>query len=70
MRLCFVRIENMGDFHAAGFQVIGNESTVTTPPHRFRAHDRSRPGFASESEKVLDAILELLCLHVIGIPAK
>jgi len=70
MRLRFVCIDNVHHFDAARFQIIRDERAMTTPPNRFCAHDRGRPSLASESEKALDAFVELLCLHVIGVAAK
>jgi len=43
---------------------------MAAPPDRFRAHDRCRSGFASESEKAFNAFPEFLVLHVIGVTAK
>src|SRR5262249_52243527 len=52
------------------FQVIRDKRAMATPPDRFRAHDRGRPGLRSNVEQPLDALLELLRLHVIGVTAE
>ena len=70
MRLGFACIEDVHHFDATRLQIIGDERAMTTPPHRFCAHDRSRSGVASEIEKALDPLLELLCFHVIRVTAK
>src|SRR5207237_38743 len=42
---------------------------MAAPPDRFRAHDCGRPWLTSEGEKPLDALVEFLRLHVIGVSA-
>src|SRR5215510_14054914 len=70
MRLGFVCAENMQYFHPTRFQVIRDKRAMATPPDCFRAHDGDRAGFRSKIEQSLDSFLELLRLHVIGVPAE
>src|SRR6266511_6181673 len=43
---------------------------MATPPDCFGAHDAGRAGFRCNIEQSFDSFLELLCLHVIGVPAE
>ena len=70
MRLGLVCADNMNDLDAARFQMIGNQRAMTTPPNRFRAHNRRRPHFARKIDKTVDAFLKFSRFHVIGITAK
>ena len=56
MRLDSVRIEDVHDFNAPHFQVIGNQGTMTTPPDHFCAHNSHGACFAKETKKALDAV--------------
>jgi len=81
MRLDPCCIDNVDYFNSTCFQEIGNQSAMTTPPNRFRAHDRSRsnsPGKSAsrtdssggEIDKSIYAFAKLLGLHVIGVTTK
>src|ERR1043166_10336002 len=70
MRLDFVCAENVQHFPSAGFQVIRDEGSMTPPPDCFGAHDRRWASFRSNVEQMLNSFLELLRLHVIGVPAE
>jgi hypothetical protein len=70
MRLDVFSIEDVHDFDAVGFEIIRNQRAMTTPPDGFGAHDRDASAFTSKIEKTLDALMELLCFHVIGVTAK
>ena len=59
--------DNMSDFDATYFQVIGNQRAMATPPDRFSAHHCSWAGIVCMIEKPLDGFAELLCVHVIGV---
>src|SRR6266480_5278658 len=67
MRLGFLFIENVNDFNTARFEIIRNERAMTTPPDRFRAHDRGCPRFLREIDKSRDAVATIFRLHVIGV---
>ena len=70
MRLGFDCIHDVHHLYAPCFKVIGNQRPMTTPPDRFRAHDRSWTGVGSAIEKMLNTIVERFGLHVVGITAK
>ena len=81
MRLGLLFVKDMRHFDAAHFQEIRNQSAMTAPPDRFRAHERSWPNFVRKSanrtdsscgemEKAIDAFAKLFCLHVIGVTAE
>ena len=70
MRLDFICAENVQHFERARFEVIRNQRAMAAPPDCFRAHDRGRTGFRSNIEQALNASLELLRLHVIGVTAE
>jgi len=70
MGVDFARAENVQHFHAADFQIIRDQRPMATPPDRFRTHDGGRAGFLANVKQALDSFLELLRLHVIGVPAE
>src|SRR5262252_6258910 len=70
MRLDFVCAENVHHFDLSHFQVIRDQRAMATPPNCFRTHDRGRACFGSKGEQALDSFLELLCFHVISVPAE
>jgi hypothetical protein len=70
MRLDFVCTEDVQHFHPARFEVIRDKRAMATPPNCFGAHDCGRACFRSNVEQSLDSFLELLRLHVIGVPAE
>ena len=70
MRIALVCVDNMHDLDAARFQVIGNQGAMTTPPKRFRAHNRSLSGIVCKIDKSIRTFAKFFRLHVIGIAAK
>ena len=70
MRLSLCCIDNVDHFNFSGFQKIGNQSAMTTPPDRFRAHDRSRANFPGKIDKSINAFAKFFRLHVIGVTAE
>ncbi len=70
MRLGFVYIENVNHIDVVRFQVIGNQGAMTTPPNRFRTHDRGRPGLVCKIDKSFYAFAKFLGFHVIGVTAE
>ena len=70
MRLDLLFIEDVCHLDAARFQIIRNESAMTTPPDCFRAHDRSRPNLVRKIDKSLDAPEKFIRFHVIGVSAE
>src|SRR6476646_4811104 len=53
MRLGRGGIENMRDFDTPHLQEIGNQTTMTTPPNRFCAHNRSRAALFRHRNKAI-----------------
>ena len=70
MRLRFLPVDDVRDFNAARFQEIRNQSAMTAPPNRFRAHERSWSNFVRKIDKAIDAFAKLFSLHVIGVTAE
>ena len=75
MRLGLLFVKDMRHFDAAHFQEIRNQSAMTAPPDRFRAHERSWPNFVRKSanrtdsscgemDKAIDAFLEVFGIDV------
>src|SRR5438874_13345463 len=69
MQLGFVCVHDVQNLDATRSKVIRNQPAMTTPPDRLRAHDRSRPGFATEIDKSSHTFSKFFCLHVIGVRA-
>jgi len=61
--------DNMRCADPAHSERIGNERTVASPGHRFRAHDRGL-FLLRQFDQSLQALLEFRRLHIIGEPAK
>ena len=70
MRLGLLFVKDMRHFNAAPFQEIRNQSAMTAPPDRFRAHKRGRSNFVRKIDKAIDAFAKLFGLHVIGVTAE
>ena len=70
MRLGPCCIDNVDHFNSPRFQKVGNQRAMTTPPNRFRAHDRSRSNFPGKIDKSIYAFAKFLGLHVIGVTTK
>ena len=70
MRLGLLCVKDMRHFDAACFQKIRNQSPMTAPPDRFRAHERSWSDFARKIDNSIDAFAKSFGLHVIGVTAK
>src|SRR5579871_229185 len=69
MRLSSMLAENVLHLDAAGHQRVRDQRTMTTPGNRFRAHDRRRR-LTGEAKQLLQALLELWCLHVIRVASE
>src|SRR5919108_575228 len=69
MRLLFRRRDQMHDVMAVRFEVVGEETAMTLPPQQLGAHDGG-PLLGGMCLQTRDALLELACLHVIGITAE
>src|SRR5215468_10936813 len=70
MRLDFVCAENVQHFETVCFQVIRDKRPMATPPDCFRANDSGRTDLSCNLEQPCDSVLELLRLHVIGVPSE
>ncbi len=70
MRLGLLFVKDMRNFNAAHFQEIRNQSAMTAPPDRFRAHERRWSDFVRKIDKAIDAFTKPFCLHVIGVTAE
>ena len=58
--------ENVGNLHPASGCCVGYEGTMTSPRHRFRAHDR-RALEAGEAQQVFHRAREPGGLHIVGV---
>ena len=70
MRLSLCCIDNVNHFNSARFQEIGNQRAMTTPPNRFRTHDRSRSNCPGKIDKSINAFAKFFRLHVISVTAE
>jgi len=70
VRLSLCCIDNVDHFGSARFQKIGNQRAMTTPPQRFRTHDRSRSNLLRKTDKSIYAFAKFFRLHVIGVTAE
>src|SRR6476659_2142142 len=68
-RLDTVRAENVKHCLPLGAQIISNNETVASPPHRLGAHDRAAP-FLSQRAQPIEAVPELRAQRVVGIILK
>src|SRR5205809_3277446 len=70
MRLGFLCIENVDHLDSAHFKIVGNQRAMATPPNRFCAHDRGRPGLVCKIDKSFYAFAKFLGFDVIGVTAE
>ena len=69
MNLVLFQVHDVLHRDSGGFEVVGDEGPVTSPPEGLRAHDGG-PLAARRSQEPLDPGEKLGCLHVIGIPTE
>src|SRR5262249_41473296 len=68
-RLDAILAENVEHGLASGDQIIRDDAPVTSPPYRFRAHDRAGP-FMSQRAQTRKSAMERLGQRVVGIVVK
>ena len=65
-RLDAILAHQVKDRAAAHQQIVGNDPAVTTPPHRFGAHDRGRP-LVGEARELVEPFGKGIGQRIIGV---
>src|SRR5580692_2218097 len=60
---------DVDNLRASDDQCISNQPTMAAPRHRLTAHDH-RPAVFSQLEQLIEAVLEVIAIHVVGVVAE
>ena len=67
MRLDLFMVENVKDFDAVRFEIVGNQRAMASPPDCFGAQDGGWPVFRRYVRQALDPLAKIFRLHVIRV---